>query len=116
MQKFKLILFSFSVIISSLVPCQLNSSTAQLTILLIILAFLFNIPVFYSFSIAFGTAAVTWFLYANHLDSHSILTNKIGEIFLGLTDTVLKTITALIGGFSAGLGAWVGSGLRKLLN
>ncbi|MBK9719348.1 MAG: hypothetical protein IPO85_17900 [Saprospiraceae bacterium] len=70
-----------------------------------------------AFAFGFIAGNMVWLgvSYFYHWTSFSPLTGMIGEIFQGLSVSSLFYITGLIGGVTAGLGAWSGAAIRHLI-
>ncbi|NJL75802.1 MAG: hypothetical protein HC892_13045 [Saprospiraceae bacterium] len=70
----------------------------------------------FSFLAAFTAVALLWLGVAYWINSsHPDLADKISTILGGIGDVALLLITALLGGLSAGMGAWTATMGRKLV-
>ncbi len=80
-------------------------------------AFFMKISLIRAFAFGFIAGNMVWLgvSYFYHWTSFSPLTGMIGEIFQGLSVSSLFYITGLIGGVTAGLGAWSGAAIRHLI-
>jgi hypothetical protein len=69
-----------------------------------------------NFGTGFSAGSVLWYAAASWLNSANlgVFSNKIGQIFMGLTPVHLLLITAGIGGILAGMGALTGYYFRLI--
>lgn len=80
-------------------------------------AFTFHKRRWASFVIGLLGGSILWLIpaYIANIENNGLLLQKIALIFGGLSPNLLLLLTALIGGLTAGLGAWTGSAGRYLL-
>lgn len=71
-----------------------------------------------AFAIGFVGVALLWGIYAAFINNQndSILANRMGELFGGMSAISLVLITAIIGGLVGGLGALTGNLGRKMFS
>lgn len=73
--------------------------------------------IFFSFLSAFLSVGLLWFFIAGYIDlrNQHILSSRISNLFFHHAHPLaLVVLSALIGGLTAGLGAWCGGLLRSL--
>ncbi len=86
----------------------------------IVIAFIVSVTIktngFSSFSSSFLAIAGLWFYkaYTIDMETNSLLTNKIAELFMINNAFLIIIITALIGGLAAGFGGLTGHTFIKL--
>jgi hypothetical protein len=80
--------------------------------------FYFKFSVSKSLGIGFLASFILWFSVAFILDhgNEAILSNKIGELFGGISGFNLVVISSLIGGITGSLGGITGSLGRKIIH
>ena len=81
-----------------------------------LVAFVCKISSGKAFVLGFIAGNVVWLglSFYCHVTSLSSLAGMIGDIFQGLAVSSLIFITGLLGGITAGLGAWSGAAIRHL--
>lgn len=76
-----------------------------------------NVSRWLSFLIGFVAVFIVWGAYALIIDvqNASVLSTKIAVLFKLNNVTLLLLATSIIGGITGGLGAWLGSEVKKLI-
>ncbi len=71
-----------------------------------------------AFSLGFLGVALLWGVYATFVNfqNEGIIASRLGELFGGMSPTIMLLITTLLGGFLGGLGTLTGNQGRKLFS
>ncbi len=83
----------------------------------ILLAILFKTTPGQAMAAGTSAGALIWGAYANYLDNanQSLLSGRVGELFMGISTAQLLWLCAAIGGLIGGFATLTGSSLRELL-
>lgn len=89
-----------------------------LSLIAAVAAFLFPLSGAKAFATGFSTGTLLWLSLAilQNAGNGGLLSGRIGKLFLDMTGFQLLTLTGVLGGLLAGLGALTGAYLHTLIN
>jgi hypothetical protein len=113
----KHISFSALIILIGGALAMFNLPWWSITIAAAVSSFLFPIPPLRAWALAFSLGFSLWWgiAFFFHTQNAGLLTAKIGELFGHISSAQILSLTGLIGGILAGLGALCGVYLKPLL-
>ena len=110
------LLYTFLIIVILTIIAQMYLPWYVVVLIAAIVAYISKVGPGKSFLVGFLAIALVWGLYACILSAANdgILAGKIGQLFGGLSASLLILITAGVGGLVGGMGALTGSLARRL--